>query len=136
MKKKIGCCCKNLKNDKIRKYFILSKQLLDIEGLNGEIKLLQDRCIGYVERINIWQFEEKKRKIEYINLKSNEKEFFYKCGLTVLEFDCLFDCLAPFLNLLINCTQIVLTKKTRLIPTTDNVMNSQSYLCLFSGFLH
>lgn len=73
----------------------------DIERLNNEIKLLQGRCCDYEEKITKLKFEEKKRRFDYINMKANEKEFYYMCGLTVSEFDCLFDCLVLFQHLLI-----------------------------------
>lgn len=90
---------------------LLKKQLIETKQLT---KVLQDKCQSTEEKFKKLHFDQMKGKFDYTNLKNNGKEFYYMCGLLVKEFDCLYDCLYPFLSLLIypDCVETEKKKNT------------------------
>ncbi len=83
----------------------LSEKVFDLEGLQQEMKTQQERLVfendSFKHEIRNLNFEFDKKTFNYICLRKKEKEFFQMCQLTVIEFDCLFACLEPFLHLIV-----------------------------------
>ena len=109
----------------------LSEKVLELERLQQEMKTQQEKLVfendSFKHEIKNLNFELDKKTFNYICLRKKEKEFFQMCGLTVIEFDCLFACLEPFLHLIVypdyvkkerrNLNNKLMNHKTELLVT-------------------
>ena len=69
--------------------------------INALAEDLQTQNCVFEGKLKTLKYELSKRSFTYDCLINNGEEFFELCGLTSKEFDCLFDCLEPFTDLLI-----------------------------------
>lgn len=128
----LKCQVESLTKELEQKNSCIDKLQQELRKLQTEMIALQDKMKfeidSFEKKIKEMKFDLNKRRFTYDCLKNREKEFFDMCGLTVNEFDCLFACVIPFLNLIVypDCVQTLekidshnklLDSKTELLVT-------------------
>ena len=92
----------------------------EVNQLSDLVKTLKIQNETYQSQLQKFAHTTEKTTFSYKCLKKNPKQFFYRTGLCVEDFDCLFACVEPYISAIIypNCKthqQRKLTKRTDLM---------------------
>ena len=78
----------------------------ELSKLTKEVATLKSEQTKYQRQLQLFQGEYERTRFTYEHVTKRGQRF-YMTGLTESEFDCLFECLEPFLSALVSRLQIV-----------------------------
>lgn len=86
------------------------------------MQLLNKQNVSYEQQLRSFSKDKENCTFSYANLKNKEKKFEYMTGLSLCDFDCLYECIEPYLTAMVypDCkahhnAQRKLSKKTELM---------------------
>ena len=100
----------------------LKEKIAQIEKLTDEVESLNKQNVSYEQQLKFFSQNKENCSFSYANLKNKPKRFEYMTGLSLCDFDCIYECVEPYLSAMVypdckvhHSSQRKLSKKTELM---------------------